>query len=296
MGIAFYCQNCGARFDVDERLAGKRGRCKACGQGVSIPNPQQIVSLATVAAVPLAAAPALRAEVKRQAAARSGTRAAASADWFIPWLKMAARRLGFAPSWLGRLSIDAVRPNSRQATENSEAPTLVKAEGRESPWKGAGQSGGVQPAGRGRAGAAANALAWFRDSAYSVSVPFLVIFLVSTALKNQPTAVFGASAVVLLNLGRLLAIVAERAVDLARHGRSGTSGALQLRRVAEPAVTILLVLLAFAWIPWLSSHRLAPLPSLGSPRSGNGRLADESTSVRPDAPDSGAQRASSRER
>ncbi len=32
MGIVFFCQSCGARFEVDARMAGKKGRCKKCGQ------------------------------------------------------------------------------------------------------------------------------------------------------------------------------------------------------------------------------------------------------------------------
>ena len=32
MSIVFFSQSCGARFEVEARMAGKRGRCKKCGQ------------------------------------------------------------------------------------------------------------------------------------------------------------------------------------------------------------------------------------------------------------------------
>ena len=38
MGIVFFCQSCGARFEVDPRMAGKRGHCKKCGQIMTIPR------------------------------------------------------------------------------------------------------------------------------------------------------------------------------------------------------------------------------------------------------------------
>jgi hypothetical protein len=38
MGIVFFCRSCGARFEVDLRMAGKRGHCKKCGQQMTIPR------------------------------------------------------------------------------------------------------------------------------------------------------------------------------------------------------------------------------------------------------------------
>ena len=38
MNIVFFCQSCGARFEVDPRMAGKKGHCKKCGQFMSIPR------------------------------------------------------------------------------------------------------------------------------------------------------------------------------------------------------------------------------------------------------------------
>ncbi|WP_422929155.1 HEAT repeat domain-containing protein [Singulisphaera sp. PoT] len=38
MAISFHCESCGKRFDVDEALAGKRGKCKQCGLIFIIPG------------------------------------------------------------------------------------------------------------------------------------------------------------------------------------------------------------------------------------------------------------------
>src|SRR5262245_24237084 len=44
MGITFFCQNCGVRFEVDSRLEGKRARCRNCGQRTKIPRAKELVS------------------------------------------------------------------------------------------------------------------------------------------------------------------------------------------------------------------------------------------------------------
>ncbi len=46
MAIVFFCQSCGARFEVDPRLAGKRGHCKKCGQLMTIPRAEELSSMA----------------------------------------------------------------------------------------------------------------------------------------------------------------------------------------------------------------------------------------------------------
>ena len=51
MGIVFFCQSCGARFEVDPRMAGKAGRCKKCGQQMEIPRAEQIASMAAMPAL-----------------------------------------------------------------------------------------------------------------------------------------------------------------------------------------------------------------------------------------------------
>src|SRR5258708_8103833 len=44
MCTVFYCQRCGARFKVDSRIAGKQGRCKQCGQQMTVPKSVEAAS------------------------------------------------------------------------------------------------------------------------------------------------------------------------------------------------------------------------------------------------------------
>ena len=46
MKIAFPCESCGHRFQVDESLAGKKCKCKQCGHVFLIPSPRPAVSTA----------------------------------------------------------------------------------------------------------------------------------------------------------------------------------------------------------------------------------------------------------
>ena len=70
MNIVFFCQSCGARFEVDPRMAGKKGHCKKCGQYMSIPRAEEIASMA---AMPALARPREPGRSGPAAARRSGT-------------------------------------------------------------------------------------------------------------------------------------------------------------------------------------------------------------------------------
>ena len=70
-------------------------------------------------------------------------------------------------------------------------------------------------------------------------------------------AVLGATAVVLLNIGRLVAGVANLAVVPFRDGINWKKMKKPVWRIAEPALTVLLVVLAFTFIPSLSQGRAA---------------------------------------
>ena len=77
MGIVFFCQSCGSRFEVDPRMAGKKGRCKKCGQHMAIPRAEEIASMSAMPALAAAGAgpggrravPAVAAARRRRAAA-----------------------------------------------------------------------------------------------------------------------------------------------------------------------------------------------------------------------------------
>ena len=56
MNIVFFCQSCGSRFEVDPRAAGKQGRCKKCGQRMTVPKAEEIASMAAMPALAVAGA------------------------------------------------------------------------------------------------------------------------------------------------------------------------------------------------------------------------------------------------
>ena len=72
-------------------------------------------------------------------------------------------------------------------------------------------------------------------------------------MKAHSIAIFGATFVVLLNIGRIVAGIANLAVIPLRDGLNLRKYKKPLRRVIEPVVTIALVVLAFTFIPWLST-------------------------------------------
>src|SRR5262249_46497765 len=82
------------------------------------------------------------------------------------------------------------------------------------------------------------------QAAYLISVPFLMILLLGTVVRNRPVALFGATVVVLLNIGRLAAGVANLAIVPFRDGINLSKMRKPFGRVAEPMLTIGLVILA----------------------------------------------------
>ena len=113
---------------------------------------------------------------------------------------------------------------------------------------------------------------WLNQSAYLVSVPFLMCMILGLAVGSHSLMVLGATAVVLLNLGRIVAGVANLAVIPFRE--SPMQGVLFLippftffylaqhwhkvkkpvKRIIGPIVTIGIVALAFMAEPWLKGE------------------------------------------
>ena len=88
-------------------------------------------------------------------------------------------------------------------------------------------------------------------------------------------ALFGATVVVLLNIGRLVAGTANLAVVPLRDGIDFQKMKKPLRRVIEPVVTIGLVFLAFIFIPWLSAAQVADGSVADRIRSGAQALKED---------------------
>jgi hypothetical protein len=119
---------------------------------------------------------------------------------------------------------------------------------------------------------------WLNESAYLVSVPFLMLLILGVVVHSRSMALLGATIVVLLNVWRLVTGVMNLVVIPFRD--SPIQGVLFLippytlyylyanwdrvekpaRRVIEPALTVLAVVLAFAFVPWLASGDGAASP------------------------------------
>src|SRR5262249_7838121 len=98
-------------------------------------------------------------------------------------------------------------------------------------------------------------LRWINETAYFISVPFIMLLLFGTAVRNRPMALLGAAVVVLLNIGRLATAGAGLASVPLRDGLNWKKLKKPLRRLAEPVMTIGLVGLAFLFIPFLSTGK-----------------------------------------
>jgi hypothetical protein len=249
MGIVFFCQSCGARFEVDPRMAGRKGRCRKCGQYTTIPRAEEIASMA---AMPALAPTAVAVGRAAPAPAADGTAASIGS-----WLRAGISQIGLAPLTAERLK--PARPSRPSALDDAEdskpyalamplvdnrGPVRIQDNIALRLWRR--ELGGLQKVFR-----------WLNESAYFVSIPFLMILLFGTAVKNRHLALFGATFVVLLNLGRLVAGAANLGLVPLRDGLSPRKYPKPVRRVAEPIFTIALVVLGFTFIPWLSGGRPA---------------------------------------
>jgi hypothetical protein len=247
MGIVFFCQSCGARFEVDPRIAGKRGRCKQCGQHTTIPRADEIASMS---AMPAVAAPGVPLGGHAARIARAAEPAGPS---IASWLKAGISQVALAPLTLDRVPRPK-RPDPLDDAEDSKpymlARPLVEDRGRvrvqdNVAWRLWRRELGVVQA----------VFRWLNESAYFVSIPFVMILLIGTAVKSRPMAMFGATLVVLLNLGRLVAGAVDLVVVPFRDGINVRKLKKPARRVAEPILTIAVVVLGFTFIPWLSGSR-----------------------------------------
>jgi hypothetical protein len=110
---------------------------------------------------------------------------------------------------------------------------------------------------------------WINESAYLVSVPFLMLTLLGLVIGNHSLLAMGATAVVVLNIGRIVAGLANLVAIAFRE--SPLQGVFFLippitffylyqnwhkvrkpvKRIVGPILTILMVGLAFAAEPWL---------------------------------------------
>jgi hypothetical protein len=108
---------------------------------------------------------------------------------------------------------------------------------------------------RGQIGRVQKILRWIDGTAYLISVPFIMLILLGWMARNRPMALLGAVVVILLNIGRLVTAGASLAVVPLRDGINWKKLKKPLRRLAEPVITIGLVVLAFLFIPFLATGK-----------------------------------------
>jgi DNA-directed RNA polymerase subunit RPC12/RpoP len=253
MSTVFFCQSCGARFKVDARMAGKQGRCKQCGQQMTVPK--------AVEAAPKAAKPQL---------AVIGAGRAPASNWLG---EVQASQVSLAPLTIDRMP--AVKKPSMFPEDDladSKPYLLAQPERRGAGGQPVSQVSGAKILWRQQLGAIERFFRWINQSAYLVSVPFLMILILGTMVRNHPMALFGAAVVVALNIARLISGVFNVAVIPFRDGISWKRLKKPIQRLIEPAVTIGLVGLAFAFIPWLSKGETSKEVLRGPIRAGLEKL------------------------
>jgi hypothetical protein len=250
MSIVFFCQSCGARFEVDPRMAGKRGHCKKCGQVMTIPKAEEIASMSGMPALALAGA---------GVAAGGGPAAVDVGKSLASLLRAGISSAALAPITLDRMPIGYRRPTKPSPLDDAEdskpyvlAQPVPAARGRAKR-----QDNAALNLWRRQMGAIQRVFRKIHQAAYLISVPFLMVLLLGAVVGNRQLALLGATAVVLLNIGRLVAGAANLAVVPLRDGVNTKRMKKPLWRVIEPALTIGVVVLAFIFIPSLSSGNSA---------------------------------------
>ncbi len=246
MGIVFFCQSCGARFDVHPQMAGKKGRCKTCGQRMTIPKREDLASVVALSVPPKAAGSVVGQVPPPRVSALDNLPSN------IALKPLSVDRLpALAPKAPATPLDDATDskpysviglPTSRGRVFRRDNPVLMV-------WRK--ELGGVQ-----------HLFRHVNDAAYLLSVPFLMILLFGAVTRNRPVALLGATAVVLLNIGRFVTAIGNLAVVPLRDGPDIVRLKKALRRLMKPVVTVGLVVLAYTFIPGLSrddSVRKGPL-------------------------------------
>ncbi len=246
MGIVFFCQSCGARFEVDPRMAGKRGHCKKCGQYMSIPRAEEIASMVAMPALAMAGV---------------GVGAAAAADGpsIGSLLKAGISQAVLAPITMDRMPLGYRRPTKASPLDDAEdsKPYVLAQPELKTRGRAGRQDNAVLNLWRRQLGGFQKLFRKIHQAAYLVSVPFLMILILGVVLGSRQMALLGATVVVLLNIGRLVAGVANLALVPFRDGVNPGKMKKPAWRVVEPALTICLVFLAFIFIPWLSRGQSA---------------------------------------
>ena len=274
--IHFECPSCASPFEVDDRLAGRAGRCKNCGGRMKIPangavaTPAAVKPRTAAVAVGAAAAGPRLSPVAAQAGSRPMPSMAAGRP--TNWLEaVVTSQVGLAPISMqdmkrlpGGMAAWADEKSIAGPYQLGAAPSLP-----------AMRAAGGKPAGaltrgyRGSMGKVQKLFRWINQSAYLVSVPFLMLLLLGLLTGSNSLMALGATAVIVLSIGRIVAGVANLVVIPFRE--SPIQGLFFLippitffymyqnwhkvhqpvKRIIGPILTIALVAAAFVAEPYL---------------------------------------------
>jgi hypothetical protein len=278
--IHFECPACAAPFDVDERLAGRAGRCKKSGGRMKIPSNGAAEAVRAHAAAQRPRAMAVATAVPNgprltpiAPMAPSRPLPSLAAGRPINWLEAVNSQVALAP-----ISMDNFRGLGNKPTPMDEPSIPGPYKLATAPSLPALDVIGGKPAGaltrgyRQGMGKFQKLFRWLNESAYLVSVPFLMCLLLGLAVGNHSLMVLGATAVVVLNIGRIVAGVANLVVipfrqspiqgvpflippltfiHMAQHWHKMER---PVKRIVGPILTIVLVALAFMAEPWMKGQ------------------------------------------
>jgi hypothetical protein len=193
-----------------------------------------MVAMPALAAAPVGAgalAPVPRAAVDPDAPALSS------------WLKAAVSSVGLAPITMDRMPIGMRRgsaPSPLDDAEDSKPYSLVKLSRQEERKQGGGNgaAGAVVRTWKRELGLASRIFRWLNESAYFVSIPFVLGLLVAIAMRSRSLSLLAATVVVALNVGRIVAGLGNLIFVPLRDGLNTKKLKKPLRRVIEPVVTM----------------------------------------------------------
>lgn len=280
MAIRFECSQCGAPFVVEERLAGRAARCKRCGTRTTIPGNKPGAPAAAAAdgravAAGVGVTPVARVGLAAAVAtAAPGASAPKPAAPGVPpgrplnWIDAVTSQVALAPITEQRLSALRKKPSPLDDASFTGLYKVASAPSLPAMRAGVGRPAGVVTRTyRHEMGKIQGLFRWINQSAYLVSVPFLMVLLLGVVLDSPSLLGLGAVVVVALNILGFVAGIANLVVIPFRD--SPIQGVLFLippltfvylaknwpkvrkpvQRVIGPIGTIGLVVLAFVIAP-----------------------------------------------
>jgi hypothetical protein len=193
------------------------------------------------------------------------------------WLKDGMSKVGLAPLTVDRMPAGFRRPTKPSPLDDAadSKPYVLAEPAREARGRVTRQDNAALNLWRRQIGGLQKLFRKLNQAAYLISVPFLVILIFGAVVKSRQIALFGAAAVVLLNVGRLAAGAANLALVPLRDGVNVGKMKKPFWRVIEPAVTIVAVIVAFTFIPWLSGGEPSSKDIAGQLRSGAQQLKSD---------------------